>query len=770
MNWYFQALRKFAVFNGRATRSEFWYFQLFSSIIIIGISYLSLIFFKNETIYFSILTILVFIHAIAIISLVIRRFHDINKSAWWCFLYIFIPIIGIVYMCIDSKEDNEYGPNPKNISLSKINEEIQIKENSTQLNSNTENKIYEDIMAEIDENKKIKSTWAKALSQSDGNENKANSLYITLRVNEIKDNYINDKNTTSNDKNSEKNNSFVLGIVVVFISIVIIGTFYDLFTEKKEFDKDNISEIQNSKFNIKEINNIDLGDNFITSCEKLKLISPNNVDDRIIPGEEYYWCGIKDGDINLISYDKEKVDGFVTSYKYNKFDNFPIEKIKTIFRGKGYGEFLRENNNWVSLKQGENYVLLINDYEQIFYLSLDKYIQNKNARYENKNIKKVKDYVLNLDKSITIGDAFDNYSDCKNIEWKELITSNNAQIVEFSCDITSERNFFNENALKIKENKLKIDSSINLFLLTQGTTLKKLDYDKPFMKVSNFRLITQFIINRDNTVEPVYLSKQILWQDGKEFEPTPSSEEIKDLLKTKIYKNKSFFLFEEYNNFDEKTKQALSLFGASNKAIDDFATIAYFIQLEEHYLNAESLGNIISNNNESSISNNNENFIIKEYQNNGIKLKVEIPSSIKKGDIVNIKVSMTNDINEGKSKGGITIGFPQLPNIEVLNNNSTLNIKNYPKNSKIWNNIDKKQIFSLYSMQEGWSDEWSPNATKEINFSFNSNQLNFTELPYLEFEVRSILINNKKEFLNPSDGEVSQQGYKNIKFNIPIKN
>ena len=46
--------------------------------------------------------------------------------------------------------------------------------------------IYEKIMIEIETDNEIKSTWAKALSQSDGDDKKANSLYINLRVQEIK--------------------------------------------------------------------------------------------------------------------------------------------------------------------------------------------------------------------------------------------------------------------------------------------------------------------------------------------------------------------------------------------------------------------------------------------------------------------------------------------------------------------------------------------------------------------------------------------------------
>lgn len=49
-----------------------------------------------------------------------------------------------------------------------------------------EDKIYEQVMIEIEEDKKIKGTWAKALALSEGNQNKAQSLYIQMRVDKIK--------------------------------------------------------------------------------------------------------------------------------------------------------------------------------------------------------------------------------------------------------------------------------------------------------------------------------------------------------------------------------------------------------------------------------------------------------------------------------------------------------------------------------------------------------------------------------------------------------
>lgn len=49
-----------------------------------------------------------------------------------------------------------------------------------------EDEIYEQALTEIEEDKKVKSTWAKALAQSEGNKDKAESLYINMRVHDIK--------------------------------------------------------------------------------------------------------------------------------------------------------------------------------------------------------------------------------------------------------------------------------------------------------------------------------------------------------------------------------------------------------------------------------------------------------------------------------------------------------------------------------------------------------------------------------------------------------
>lgn len=119
MNWYLHALKNYATFSGRATRSEFWFFMLFNIIISICLGIIGLLFDETNVlsgILQAIYSLAVLIPNIAVAS---RRLHDINKSGWWQ-LIIIIPLIGaillLIYYCTDSKEDNKYGINTKQSS------------------------------------------------------------------------------------------------------------------------------------------------------------------------------------------------------------------------------------------------------------------------------------------------------------------------------------------------------------------------------------------------------------------------------------------------------------------------------------------------------------------------------------------------------------------------------------------------------------------------------------------------------------------------------
>jgi uncharacterized membrane protein YhaH (DUF805 family) len=112
MQWYIKVLKNYVNFTGRARRQEYWMFTLFSVIISLVLSFVESMVGAPG--------ILTMIYSLAVLlpslGVVVRRLHDIGKSGWW-FLISFIPLIGaiwlIVLLCQDSKEDNQYGVNPK---------------------------------------------------------------------------------------------------------------------------------------------------------------------------------------------------------------------------------------------------------------------------------------------------------------------------------------------------------------------------------------------------------------------------------------------------------------------------------------------------------------------------------------------------------------------------------------------------------------------------------------------------------------------------------
>lgn len=119
MNWYLSVLKKYAVFEGRARRKEFWFFVLFNVLISMGLSlvdYQTGLFDEERGV-----GLLSGIYSLAIllpsIAVAIRRLHDTSRSGWWL-LIAFIPLIGaivlIVFYALDSTPGaNRYGPNPK---------------------------------------------------------------------------------------------------------------------------------------------------------------------------------------------------------------------------------------------------------------------------------------------------------------------------------------------------------------------------------------------------------------------------------------------------------------------------------------------------------------------------------------------------------------------------------------------------------------------------------------------------------------------------------
>ena len=123
MNWYLEVLKKYAVFNGRARRKEYWFFYLFYIIFAIVLIFIDgMTGTLNEETGIGVLSG-IFLLAMIIpgLAVAVRRLHDTDRSGWWIFISL-IPLIGgiwfLVLMVLDGTAgQNQYGPDPKGAIL-----------------------------------------------------------------------------------------------------------------------------------------------------------------------------------------------------------------------------------------------------------------------------------------------------------------------------------------------------------------------------------------------------------------------------------------------------------------------------------------------------------------------------------------------------------------------------------------------------------------------------------------------------------------------------
>jgi uncharacterized membrane protein YhaH (DUF805 family) len=111
MQWYLKVLRQYVDFNGRARRTEFWMFTLFSVIISIVLGVVD--YLLNTSVLGMIYSLAVLLPTLAVGA---RRLHDIGRSGWWQLIGI-IPIIGWIILIVWDATDghpqpNQWGANP----------------------------------------------------------------------------------------------------------------------------------------------------------------------------------------------------------------------------------------------------------------------------------------------------------------------------------------------------------------------------------------------------------------------------------------------------------------------------------------------------------------------------------------------------------------------------------------------------------------------------------------------------------------------------------
>jgi uncharacterized membrane protein YhaH (DUF805 family) len=100
-------------FNGRASRSEFWYWIIFVFTLIVISKSIDTVLTNSEIGYFNIITTLIIF--IPSLSVTWRRLHDINRSGAWYFILFTIigSVLLLVWTCIKGTSGtNRFGPDP----------------------------------------------------------------------------------------------------------------------------------------------------------------------------------------------------------------------------------------------------------------------------------------------------------------------------------------------------------------------------------------------------------------------------------------------------------------------------------------------------------------------------------------------------------------------------------------------------------------------------------------------------------------------------------
>ena len=112
---------KYADFDGRARRSEYWYYQLFMLMLYMPFIIMMIVGGVLESPVIAIIggaifTLLAFGLLVPSIAVTVRRLHDTNKSGWF-YLLAFVPGASIVIFIFSVMEGdrrpNLYGPDPK---------------------------------------------------------------------------------------------------------------------------------------------------------------------------------------------------------------------------------------------------------------------------------------------------------------------------------------------------------------------------------------------------------------------------------------------------------------------------------------------------------------------------------------------------------------------------------------------------------------------------------------------------------------------------------
>lgn len=120
MNWYIAVLKKYATFDGRARRTEYWMFVLFNVIFSFAFSFIdSLSGLASDKGYGPLSGLYALALLLPSLAVGVRRLHDTGRSGWWLLLSA-VPLANIavlVFLIQDgTRGGNQYGLDPKDVA------------------------------------------------------------------------------------------------------------------------------------------------------------------------------------------------------------------------------------------------------------------------------------------------------------------------------------------------------------------------------------------------------------------------------------------------------------------------------------------------------------------------------------------------------------------------------------------------------------------------------------------------------------------------------
>lgn len=88
-------MSNYFTFSGRATRSEFWWFYLFTVLMSWGASIVGVALYGDGVVFANIVSLVFMFPSLAVSA---RRLHDIGRSGWW--LLIAFTIVGFILLIV----------------------------------------------------------------------------------------------------------------------------------------------------------------------------------------------------------------------------------------------------------------------------------------------------------------------------------------------------------------------------------------------------------------------------------------------------------------------------------------------------------------------------------------------------------------------------------------------------------------------------------------------------------------------------------------------